>query len=57
MTDPRECEIELECVAPPIPVRQFDWRAWRKGHEEGLVGWGESSAEAICDLLEREERA
>lgn len=49
-------EIKVELIAPPIPVRQWDWCAWRDGSlEDGPRGWGASSAEAVADLLEQEE--
>jgi hypothetical protein len=47
-------EIKVDLVAPPIPVRCWDWRAWRDGNEE-RQGWGKSSAEAVADLLEHEK--
>lgn len=40
---------------PPIPVRSFDWSAYRDGYDEGdLIGWGATKEEAIADLLSRE---
>jgi hypothetical protein len=47
-------EILVDLVAPPIPVRCWDWRAWRDGYEEGRQGWGKSSTEAVANLLEQE---
>jgi hypothetical protein len=49
-------DIVTTFVYPPIPVRQFDWCAYRDGREEdGHYGWGKSEADAIADLLEYEE--
>lgn len=43
-------------IYPPIPVRQFDWCAYRDGCEEdGNYGWGTTEAEAIADRLAWEE--
>lgn len=40
---------------PPIPIRTFDWCAYRDGYEEyGNYGWGRTEEEAIADLLEIE---
>lgn len=39
---------------PPIPVRKYDWRAWRDGDEEGLQGEGPTEADAIADLKRQE---
>ena len=39
-------------IFPPIPRRDFDWRAYREGREEGgPYGYGKTEAEAIADLL------
>jgi predicted RNase H-like HicB family nuclease len=51
MADP----IITENVYPPIPIRQFDWAAYRD--PEGSVGWGKTEAEAIAALRELEEDA
>lgn len=41
---------------PPIPIRSFDWRAYRDGDEEaGNYGYGRTEQEAIEDLLANEE--
>lgn len=41
---------------PPIPMRSFDWCAYRDGCEEtGPVGWGRTEAAAKADLLAQEE--
>jgi hypothetical protein len=43
-------------VYPPIPVRQFDWCAYRDGCEEdGNYGYGATEEEAIADRLAWEE--
>lgn len=43
-------------VFPPIPIRYMDWCAWFDGEEEGgLQGWGATEAEAVEDLLMRNE--
>ena len=39
----------------PIPLRDFDWEAWRDGGDEREVGHGRSEAEAIADLLHDEQ--
>ena len=41
-------------VFPPIPMRYFDWCAYRDGQEEGRVGWGSYELAAIEDLQELE---
>jgi hypothetical protein len=53
-------EIKVEYVAPPIPTRAYDWKAWREdinADENSLVGWGASSADAVADLLQKEAEA
>lgn len=48
-------KIVTDHVYPPIPIRDFDWAAWRDGCEEdGRNGRGATEAEAIADLLEME---
>ena len=43
-------------VYPPIPIRQYDWCAFREGNEEaGGYGWGRTEREAINSLLEQED--
>jgi len=43
-------------VCPPIPLRDFDWGAYRDGTEEdGIRGWGRTESEAVADLLDIEE--
>jgi hypothetical protein len=48
-----EAPIHTEFVYPPIPIRRFDWVAYRD--PEGRVGWGRTQQEAIADFLEGEE--
>jgi hypothetical protein len=44
------------CECPPIPIRSFDWCAYRNGREEeGRYGWGATEEAAIADLLDNEE--
>lgn len=51
-------KIITEHVYPPIPIREFDWAAYREGYEPGcLVGCGPTKEEAIEDLLQQEEDA
>jgi len=48
--------IITQPIFPPIPIRKYDWSAYREGYEEGdLIGYGETKKEAIDDLLEQEE--
>lgn len=48
--------IVTSFVHPPIPLRSYDWCAYRDGEEEkGSAGWGRTEAEAIGDLLLRED--
>ena len=40
---------------PPIPIRDYDWSAIRKGYDEGdLIGYGRTEQDAINDLLRQE---
>jgi hypothetical protein len=54
-------KIVTEHVYPPIPVRDFDWRAVDDDTYDGPgspIGYGRTEAAAIADLLEQiEERA
>lgn len=57
-------EIKIDSVFPPIPVRHFDYCAYREGedfadrdHDKAhgvAIGWGRTSSEAVADLLEQE---
>jgi hypothetical protein len=43
-------------IYPPIPIRNFDWEATRSDYEYGdPIGYGNTEAEAIQNLLELEE--
>ena len=41
--------ITTEFILPPIPIRDFDWAAYRD--PEGHIGRGATEAEAITDFL------
>jgi hypothetical protein len=44
--------IRTEFVYPPIPDRQYDWRAVFDGYEPGdLMGYGRTREAAIADLI------
>ena len=45
--------IHTHHIFPPIPIRQFDWCAYRDP-ERRPYGYGATEAEAIADLLEQE---
>ena len=45
--------VITEHVYPPIPMRQFDWAAYRD--PEGKIGWGKTEAEAVAALDELED--
>ena len=48
-------DILISFVYPPIPDRNFDWSATRKGWDEGdPVGQGRTPIVALADLLDRE---
>ena len=47
-------DIVTEHAYPPIPIRQFDWRAWIDGMEDtGPTGWASTEIGAIEDLKEQ----
>lgn len=48
MSDP----IITDFIHPPIPVRHFDWIAYRD--PEGPAGYGETEQDARTSLLELE---
>ena len=58
-------KIITSYVFPPIPLRQFDWCAYRDSYEPpdsdgvggGLIGWGRTEQDAINDLVQIEEEA
>lgn len=57
MTDEGE-DIVISFTYPPIPIRNFDWTATRKGWEPGEpYGQGRTPIVALADLLERELEA
>lgn len=49
-------EIVTTYDPKPIPMRQFDWSAYREGYEGGdPLGFGPTREAAIADLLDAEE--
>lgn len=53
-----EPKIVTSFIYPPIPIRSFDWCAYRDGQEElGGYGYGRTEQEAIDDLLANEAEA
>lgn len=47
--------IHTEHIYPPIPLRHFDWMAWRGDYEPGVTtGYGATREQAVQELLERE---
>jgi hypothetical protein len=46
-------DIRLCFEKPPIPLRQFDWRAMYDGDDEepSRHGWGQTPTEALANLL------
>jgi hypothetical protein len=45
-------KITTHCIFPPIPIRSYDWIAYRDGEEERReYGYGRTEAEAVEDLL------
>jgi hypothetical protein len=54
---PRNCNrIITSHIYPPIPIREFDWIAYRDGSEEsGPFGHGPTEALAVQDLIVNEE--
>jgi hypothetical protein len=46
--------ILTEYIYPPVPTRNYDWRAWFEGTEEsGPYGRGKTERDAIANLLEQ----
>lgn len=47
--------IQVTCICPPIPTRQYDWQAWDDNtYEPGQpLGHGPTAQAAIDDLLEQ----
>lgn len=54
-----EPKIITEYVFPPIPLRHWDWRAYREDWEEpgDPMGEGPTEQAAIADLLATESDA
>ena len=49
-------EIVVDFIYPPIPLRQFDWCAYRAdGDEHSPRGWGRTAEDAAADLLNAED--
>ena len=46
-------DIRLTFEQPPIPIRNFDWRAVYEGDDEepSKHGWGRTPSEALANLL------
>ena len=44
--------IYTQFINPPIPIRNYDWCAYRD--PEKFTGYGKTELEAIKDLLENE---
>lgn len=48
--------IKTNYVYPPIPIRNYDWEAFRDDYDEGsIIGHGRTEKEAIDDLFDQEE--
>jgi len=51
-----EKKIIINNICPPIPIRNYDWEAYREDYDEGdLIGYGVTKKEAVYDLLTKEE--
>jgi hypothetical protein len=49
-------KIVTEYNYPSIPVRDYDWRAYREGWDlDELIGYGKTKEQAIQDLLDQEQ--
>ena len=49
-------KIVTQNIYPPIQTRKFDWTAVDDNYEPGCpIGYGETEAEAIKDLLEQSD--
>lgn len=49
-------QIETFNECPPVPIRIWDWVAWRvcdAGEEDAINGQGATEQEAIADLFEQ----
>jgi hypothetical protein len=48
--------ITTRCLYPPIPMRDFDWCAYREGEEERMqYGYGRTEEAAVAELLKLED--
>jgi hypothetical protein len=44
--------IVTQCLCPPIPIRTYDWIAYRDGEEERReYGYGRTEEEAVEELI------
>ena len=51
----KETKILTSYDYPPIPIRDYDWSAFREDYDEGdLIGYGETEQSAINDLIRKE---
>lgn len=49
-------KIVTDFIHPSIPLRKFDWVAFRDGNDEdGPFGRGKTELEAIAELMLQEE--
>jgi len=48
---PENINIEIVCVYPPIPNRNFDYCAYID--PEGVIGWGPTKETARQDFLDK----
>jgi hypothetical protein len=47
-------ELITSNIRPPIPLRDYDWCAFRHGYEPGdTIGYGETEEAAINDFYEQ----
>jgi hypothetical protein len=50
----QDVDLVTSHIHPPIPLRDYDWCAFRQGYEPGdLIGYGETEEEAINDFYEQ----
>ena len=43
-------KIIIDHLAPPIPVRSYDYVAYVEDEEDGNKGWGNTPANALLEL-------
>ena len=48
----RDWKIVTVFDHPPISDYQFDWVAWIDGKEDGHIGYGDTEADAVYDLVD-----